>query len=160
MIPVPYKGLNFSSFGVLPAGIVGVLRGVVPNTPDNYIGNGPTERFLDQLATVSIAGTKTLEFDLDQFYYGCLVADRVQQAQLSTACDFIVTGYTKNGTTVGPKPFTFTPDNETNATMVLAAFDKTYWAGLTKVVLELTSSPVTIDLTVLVADTFKYGITV
>lgn len=43
--------------------------------------------------------------------------------------------------------------------MALATFEKT-WAELTEVVLELTSSVVTIPLTVLAVDTAKYEIQV
>ena len=157
MVPVPYDGLNFTNFGLQPAGIDGLLPGVEPQSTPNYIVNGPRSRLTGGLATFSVVGTSSASFKLSQFYYGCLVADQAQQAQLSTACTFTATGHTKAGKTVPLKTFKYAPNSLTNASMELATFDPT-WTGLTSVVLTLTKSPVTVLLTVLAVDTVEYSL--
>lgn len=153
-VPVPYHNLNFSSLNYQAAGTDGIAPGVVPASEPNYAANGPLVASRTPMFTIQ--GTNATSFDLESFDYGCLVSDETENVQVSTACTFTVTGVkASGGATVGPTSFTFSPDSLTDAAMMEATFGST-WSGLEEATLALTSSPVTVALTVLLADSIKY----
>lgn len=141
-VPVPYKGINFTEFISQTAGTAGLLQGVVPQSGTIIIANGPLSP--TQTPALSLTGTSTKKFDLRSFFYGCLVSTQLQEAQLSTACTFIVSGV-KAGTAkaVAPVTFKFTPNSKTAAAMQKASFGPAF-SGLQSATIQLLSSDVAV----------------
>lgn len=141
-IHVPYKRHDFSNFGLQPAGFGGMIPGVVPNSSPNSSSTA-LARALAALQS-SVEGTTTPDFELARLYYYRVISSQLQQAQLFTRWNFNVSEYQKNGPTVGPKCFTFTPSSTTQAKMARATFEGDSSDGLAKMVLRLTFSAATI----------------
>ena len=141
-VPVPYDGLNFTSFIYQNAGTVGLAQGVVPNSGAIYIANGPLGP--TRTPGLSIKGTTTKSFDLQSFFYGCLIATETGQAQLATSCTFSVSGVLAgSGKAVAPVSFAFKPSSLTAAAMLEAKFDSAF-SGLQSATVTVTSSGATV----------------
>ncbi|KAI4188453.1 MAG: hypothetical protein L6R41_002132 [Letrouitia leprolyta] len=153
-VPVPYLGLNFTSFIYQNAGIAGLAKGVVPQSGKIYIANGLLSP--NRTPRLSIKGTNTRNFDLLSFYYGCLLVTENAQVQASKACTFEISGVkAPSGQSVGPNSFKYTPGSLTAATMEKATFDSTF-VGLQSVSVKLTIPDAEVPLTVFLSDTFQY----
>ena len=153
-VPVPYKGLNFSEFDVLKAGTAGVAPGVVPESPQNYAAYG----LFGELAGPSVigtTGTKTNYFNLNYFYYGCLVGDGVEQAQVASPCSFNVTPKYVGGTKGSPVTLSFTPTSKLNANMTKATFGSAFRL-LTEIDIAFLQTGVTSVDNVLLVDNVTY----
>lgn len=178
-IPVPYKGINFSAFGledpgiplflnqiddllngvflpwVIPDGLATspILDGVVPNTGSIYLVNGPRRRLTQGPPNFNIVGTDTKSFALISFYFGCLLNTEAQQVQVAMSCDIKVTGVKKdNGGVVGPKTFTFAKTKLNVSPMALASSFGNNFTDLMQVNIEIVTAPL---LVTLVVDTVK-----
>ena len=130
----------------------GTLSGVRPHSPPNYAANGPATEWPGTVIFTNI-NTNATSFDLQSFYFGCLVAT---DTLLSTACGFTAGAYaTGSGLHVGETSFEYKPGSLTNATMMEASFGSDF-SGLEEVALTLTSSAATVENTILVIDSIKY----
>lgn len=156
-VPVPYKNLNFSGYGVNQPGLAaGAADGVVPASGSQYAASGPVGRLRSGNPLFSIVGTNTTSFDLLEFSYGCVVASGAQQGQVAEACSFTVSG-TKavGGGTVGPVSFSFKPSSTTEASMALAQLG-TKFVGVKEVEVVLTSATSGTATTVFLVDDVVY----
>lgn len=118
-IPVPYKGLNYTTL-------------TVSDDSDGALGaaqSNPNFAILSsqQFPYVTIQGTPTTSFNLDSFYFSCFDS----RSLVATGCEFTVTGI--NGPTsrnrYGPVKYSYSPAQYGGGAPMMKV-DTTGWNGL------------------------------
>ncbi|CAA9960411.1 hypothetical protein PTMSG1_03813 [Pyrenophora teres f. maculata] len=98
-----YLDLFFQGIYLVPTLDLPIQPGVKPNTPSNMAGynlinlatlNGPPT-----ITTQNAAGNVDF-FDLESFYYGCVIPTQETIASLPVSCDITVTGYSDTAGTL------------------------------------------------------------
>lgn len=104
-----YKQLDFENFEVVQLGVGGlVLIGIIAQSPPNVIGNGLQDSLL-QGPPVIKTGKGVKSFDLESFYFGCVLDTAASAASVPPACKLTVNGFDAHGKKIADQDFQFTP---------------------------------------------------
>ncbi|KAJ8112452.1 hypothetical protein OPT61_g5179 [Boeremia exigua] len=121
-IPTPYKGLLFqgaqytSVLRTSPLLGTGLVPGVAPNSGNNYAGIQVVSQLSGTpMLTVNYASSNIESFQLDSFYFGCVIQLANGVTAIPSACKINVTGYkgTDNNVAAGQQvcsqSYSYTP---------------------------------------------------
>jgi hypothetical protein len=102
-IPEPYQGLLFQGadfLTVIRTG-TGLLPGVVPHSGDNMAAiNVVTQLSGTPMLTTNYASSNIESFQLESFYYGCVLQLANRATAVPIACNIYITGYKGSDNTV------------------------------------------------------------
>lgn len=140
-------------------GLEGTIpTGVIPFTKTNAVA-APIVPFLGQQSVIQTTypGSVAASFDLNEFYFGCVLGTVQNLISAPINCKVAIGGYNKAGKRVGFAQFSFIPPDSTLLTvMQKAPLDGTF-KNLDKVVLVTTYDSVR-QLGVTLFDNIAYSI--
>jgi hypothetical protein len=169
-IPIPYMGLLFqgAQFTTIVRTGTGLVPGVVPHSGNNYAGiNVASQLGGTPMLTTNYPSSNIASFQLESFYFGCVVQLANGATAVPTACNINVTGYKGNDNTVSSSTQVCSQSYSYNPTTALSLqqqafgkFDDCAWKDLQFAVITFTlpggmsaASP----LSALLLDDIKYS---
>jgi hypothetical protein len=100
-IPTPYKGLLFQGATYATFVRTGLLPGVEPHSGNNYAAIGvASELGGTPMLTTNYQSSKIQSFQLESFYFSCLVQALNGATAVPSACNINVSGYKGSDNTV------------------------------------------------------------
>lgn len=131
---VPYSKTNSIAYGIMP------LNGIRPEITTNY------------------TNSKAVSFELNSFWYGCVVGKVTDIVSAPADCKISVKGYDRSGKRVGFQQFTYTPFNSDMVTEMQQARLDIHFVGLARVIFSTTYESVR-HLGVTLFDNMEYIVT-
>ncbi|KAI9719760.1 MAG: hypothetical protein M1812_003248 [Candelaria pacifica] len=155
-----YKGLSYPAFNFLTPGVNGVaITGVVPQSSPNTIATGVNENLVfgtTAQITRNYTGSKVKYFDLEYFYFGCVVNTAETVASAPEMCTVSVTGFLPgSNTAIDTIDFNYSPGLKVMAPMIQANLPPTF-SLLERVEIVVVEGLSTSTTTGLLLDNAKY----
>ncbi|KAK3080523.1 hypothetical protein LTS18_000557 [Coniosporium uncinatum] len=149
-----YKKLDYSGFVLGTLGAAGITAaGIVPQSSPNVALFAANTMVLYGTPTLSTSGTSSKAFDLNSFYFGCVVASEETAASLPAACTINIKGYNLSGKQVQSQSFSFQPNGLVQSQMVKAKVNN--WKALSRVEFAIQGTVASTTLAALF-DNFNY----
>lgn len=127
-----YDDLDYDGFVLITLGVGGIVAaGITAKSGSNVAAFAANTALLYGNPTLKTTGTSTKSFDLDYFYFGCVLATEETALSTPTACTVDIAGYDSKGKKAKSQSFHFKPTGAVKSNMVQAKV--TGWTQLSKV---------------------------
>ncbi|KAI5362756.1 hypothetical protein Slin14017_G064370 [Septoria linicola] len=134
-IPTPYKGLDYVGIGfttVISTG-TGLQPGISPHSGLNYAAiNLLTQQQGTPTLTTYYPGSNIDSFDLESFYFGCVVQLATGAAAVPTACNVQITGYKGSDNSVSNAKQVCSQQFQYNPTTAIATVEQAFSGPVSK----------------------------